>query len=143
MVQRAAGAQSLSATEPIDFTANPAFDPAESSFGFPVWKLARNRGATAEPVSIQISASQPTSVYLSYDLHETEVPNERAEVQVTRKLYKLELQKPEATPEGAAGETPLASGPVYAAMEVQPGMEIDASALYLDEVVVSGEGGAR
>ena len=65
-------------------------------------------------------------------------------VRVTRKLYKLDLQKPDTEQkEEEDGEAEESPGPVYAATEVQPGAEIDSSALYLDEVVVSGENGVR
>lgn len=147
MAQRAAGALPFAPAETLDFSASPAFEPAESRFGLPVWKLAGNQNQAAGPLSIRLTAPKPVSAYLSYELRETEVPNEIPEVEVTRRLYKLERQQPEAKRDEPAGEETgedsEAGGPVYAATEVQPGETIDASALYLDEVTVSGEGETR
>jgi uncharacterized protein YfaS (alpha-2-macroglobulin family) len=140
MAQKAAGAAPYARTEKLEFTASPAFKPIESRFGLPVWQLAENQGAA--PQSIQFSASKPAAAYLSYELHETEIQNPLADVQVTRKLYKLDLQRPDAEQEEGE-ESQEALDPIYIATEVQPDAQIDASALYLDEVVVSGEGGAR
>jgi uncharacterized protein YfaS (alpha-2-macroglobulin family) len=142
MAQKAAGAEPYAVAEKLDFTASPAFEPAESRFGLTVWKLAGNRDAGAMPLSIQVSAAKPATAYLSYELHETEVQNPLSDIRVTRKLYKLDLQKPDTEQEenGEAEESP---GPIYAATEIQPGAEIDSSALYLDEVVISGESGVR
>lgn len=140
MVQKAAGAQSNATAEKLDFTASPAFEPAESRFGQPVWKLAESRKDLSKPLSIQLSAAKPALAYLSYDVHETEIPNPLKNVQVTRTLYKLEIQEAD----GAEGEEAQeSSGPIYDATAVEQAEEIDASSLYLDEVIVSGKGGAR
>ena len=142
IVQKAVGTQLYATTETLEFTSAPAFKSAASRFGLPVWALAGNQNASATPLSIQLSAAKPASAYLSYDLHETEVQNPLSGVQVTRKLYKLERQKLKQQDE-KSGETQENAGPVYAATEVESGAELDSSALYLDEVVVSGDGEAR
>jgi uncharacterized protein YfaS (alpha-2-macroglobulin family) len=143
VARKAAGPQSLAA-KPLDFTASPAFEPAESRFGLPAWKLAASQKPASGPVTIRLSAPRPSSVFLSYELHETEAPNPLAAIQVARKLYKLELQPPELKQESEEdGQDEEAAGPVYAATPVPPGAEIDATALYLDAVVIDGGGETR
>ncbi|MGR8936021.1 MAG: alpha-2-macroglobulin family protein [Gammaproteobacteria bacterium] len=133
MLQKAVGAQPKATAEKLNFTASPAFTPAESRFGQPLWKLAESRTALTKPLSIRLSAAKPASAYLSYEVHETEIPHPLKDVQVARKLYKLERQD----------EEDEESGPVYEATAVEPEEEVDAAALYLDEVRVSADDGAR
>lgn len=144
LAQKAAGNELFAVGEDIEFTANPGLKLARSRFGQPVWELAGNKDALAEPRSLRISASKPAAGYLSYDLMESQVSKPLTNVQITRKLFKLELQKTEAADQNNQnGEQPADTGLVFAATEVKPGEKIDSSALYLDEVNLNGKGGTR
>lgn len=156
MAQKALAAPLAQTVATLQLSANPPIKPVQSSLGLPTWTLANRQIAAGEPLSIQLSAPQPAAVNVSYDLHEAEVQHPLAGVQLERKLYKLELKQPEATDNQAKADTQPdenqseddtesqeQSEPFYLATEVTAGQTIDASALYLDEVVVSSQTGKR
>jgi uncharacterized protein YfaS (alpha-2-macroglobulin family) len=156
MTQKAVIAPLAQTRATLDLSANPPITPVQSPLGLQTWMLANNPSAATEPMSLQLSAPQPATANVSYDLHETEVQHPLAGVQLQRKLYKLELNKSEGTeapvntesqaehePSEADSENLEQSEPFYLATEVTAGQPIDASALYLDEVVVSSQTGKR